>query len=81
MMAEAVLSTVYHVCPTRDNFSFDITFMNLVPTLGFFKLAQSRNPDQSPGMRGILIYLSIIVVGVVVGTVSGSCEIIRSVWV
>ena len=78
MMAQAVLSAAYHVCPTRDNFRFDSTFMYFIPTLGLIKLMQSRNPDKSPGKGSILILLSVIVVAVVVGMVSGLCV---HVWV
>ena len=73
MMAQAVMSSAYHVCPTRDNFRFDSTFMYVLTGLGVHKLLQSRCPDKEPGLHEIMLILSAIVVSVVIGTVSGLC--------
>jgi len=43
-VAEAVMSSVYHVCPHRINFQFDSFFMFVIPTLG--TLALSQNGEQ-----------------------------------
>jgi len=43
-VAEAVMSSLYHVCPSRINFQFDAFFMFVIPTLG--TLALSQNGEQ-----------------------------------
>ena len=79
MMAQAVMSAAYHMCPTRDSFRFDSTFMYVMTGLGVHKLLQSRCPDKNPGLHEIMLILSAIVVSVVVGTVSGPCALVKGV--
>ena len=45
LMAEGVMSTLYHTCPTRANYQFDISFMFVMLALIMVKLFQQRHPD------------------------------------
>ena len=45
LMAEGVMSTLYHTCPTRANYQFDISFMFVMLTLIMVRLFQQRHPD------------------------------------
>ena len=33
LFSEGVLSACYHVCPTNENFQFDVTFMYVIAVL------------------------------------------------
>ena len=69
MMGQAILSVAYHMCPTRDNFRFDSTFMYVQSGLGIHKLLQSRTPDKDPGLHEIMLLLTALLVAVVIETV------------
>ncbi len=42
LISEGVLSAIYHVCPTNENFQFDTTFMYVIAVLSFIKIYQFR---------------------------------------
>lgn len=70
MMGQAIMSTAYHMCPSRDSFKFDATFMYIQLGLGIHKLIQSRNPDWIPNLHYIMLVLTTLMVTVVIGSVS-----------
>ena len=45
LIAEGVMSLLYHTCPTRSNYQFDISFMFIMLTLIMVRLYQQRHPD------------------------------------
>lgn len=45
MALEGFFSACYHVCPTRQNYQFDTTFMYVLGALAFVKTYQFRHPD------------------------------------
>ena len=45
LIAEGVMSALYHTCPTRANYQFDISFMFIMLTLIMVRLYQQRHPD------------------------------------
>ncbi len=69
MMGQAIMSTAYHMCPSRDNFKFDATFIYIQFGIGIHKLLQSRNPDKKPSMHFIMLLLAFLMVVVMIGTV------------
>ncbi len=71
LMAEALMSIAYHICPSNTNYQFDTTFMYVLAVLGLHKLLESRSPDVEPGLHKIMFTLAIIVLVAVVGVVSG----------
>ncbi len=74
LMAEGFMSVAYHICPGKANYQFDTTFMFLLASLGIFKLLEGRNPDKHPGFQRILVLFAAMIVMVVVGVVSASCD-------
>ncbi len=70
-MAEALMSTAYHICPSNTNYQFDTTFMYVLGALGLHKLLESRSPDVEPGLHKIMFTLAIIILVAVVGVVCG----------
>ena len=70
-MAQAMLSAAYHICPTRDNFRLDSTFMYFIPALSILKLEQGRSPERIPDIHRTMLVLTVIALSVVVGLVSG----------
>ncbi|XP_064407075.1 SID1 transmembrane family member 1-like isoform X2 [Halichondria panicea] len=69
MMGQAIMSTAYHMCPSRDSFKFDATFMYIQLGLGIHKLIQSRNPDWIPNLHYIMLVLTTLMVTVVIGSI------------
>ena len=55
---EGLLSASYHVCPTRESFQFDTTFMYIILVLIFQKFYQFRHPDITANA-----YISFCVIG------------------
>ena len=45
LVLEGVLSGCYHICPTKENFQFDTTFMFFIALLLFLKVIQFRHPN------------------------------------
>lgn len=43
-----VMSSCYHICPTKTNFQFDTTFMYLLAIFMSISLFRRRHPDVSP---------------------------------
>ena len=52
----------------------DTTFMFVLSALGLYQLLVARSPDCRAGMHHITLLLAAIILVVVVGVVSGSCE-------
>ena len=59
LMMEGVLSSCYHICPTKRNFQFDTTFMYIIAMLLFLKVYQFRHPDITLKARIIFLLMSI----------------------
>jgi hypothetical protein len=47
LIFEGILSGCYHICPTKQNFQFDTTFMYIMALMMSIKLFQFRHPDQT----------------------------------
>ena len=47
LILEGFLSACYHVCPTKQNFQFDTSFMYVIAILCFIKIYQFRHSDAS----------------------------------
>ncbi len=47
LVFQGLLSTCYHLCPTKANFQFDATFMYVVATLCFMKIYQFRHSQHA----------------------------------
>ena len=45
LVLEGMLSASYHICPTKENFQFDTTFMYFIAVLLFLKVFQFRHPN------------------------------------
>jgi len=64
---EGVLSGCYHICPTRENFQFDTTFMYLISVLVFLKVYQFRHADITQNAYLVFLYVGIALVFEVIG--------------
>ena len=62
-----LLSSFFHVCPTKENFQFDTTFMYAIAALMISKIFQFRHPDVSADAYKIFFGLSIVVLLVMIG--------------
>ena len=62
-----LLSSFFHVCPTKENFQFDTTFMYVIAALMISKIFQFRHPDVSADAYKIFFGLSTIVLLVMIG--------------
>eukprot|EP01087_Luapelamoeba_hula_P024334 TRINITY_DN9227_c0_g1_i1.p1 TRINITY_DN9227_c0_g1~~TRINITY_DN9227_c0_g1_i1.p1 ORF type:complete len:522 (-),score=43.53 TRINITY_DN9227_c0_g1_i1:55-1620(-) len=58
---EGIFSALYHVCPSKLNFQFDVTFMILGSTFLFYTLFQKRHPLSPPGAIRTFTYLALVV--------------------
>ena len=67
LFAEGVLSACYHVCPTKENFQFDTTFMYVIAVLCFVKIYQFRHPDVTSNAYKIFAGISIVILFEVTG--------------
>eukprot|EP01135_Chromosphaera_perkinsii_P007935 Nk52_evm7s1073 gene=Nk52_evmTU7s1073 len=45
LVCEGVFSATYHLCPTKDNFQFDTSFMYIIAGLLMLAMYQKRHPD------------------------------------
>ena len=57
LVVQGVMSTIYHTCPTRSNYQFDISFMFIMLSLIMVKLYQQRHPDGN--MKAVKAFLFI----------------------
>lgn len=62
LIMEGILSSCYHICPTRRNFQFDTTFMYIIAMLLFLKVYQFRHPDITLKARIIFLLMSILLI-------------------
>ncbi|CAF0756937.1 unnamed protein product [Adineta steineri] len=67
LFMEGVMSACYHVCPSRQNFQFDTSFMFIIAVLNLIKIYQKRHPDINPGSTGAFSFLAIIIFINVIG--------------
>ena len=67
LFAEGVLSACYHVCPTKENFQFDTTFMYVIAVLCFVKIYQFRHPDVTSNAYKIFAGISVVILFEVTG--------------
>lgn len=70
MIAQALMSAAYHLCPNTTNYQLDVTFMYVMISLGMLKIFVNRAPDLAPALHWQALYLMTILVVVVVGGVS-----------
>ena len=64
-----VLLVSYHICPSRQNFQFDASFMFIIAVLNIIKIYQTRHPDINPRSSGSFSFLAFIILVTVVGVV------------
>ncbi|CAF3440804.1 unnamed protein product [Rotaria socialis] len=67
LFMEGVMSACYHVCPSRQNFQFDTSFMFIMAVLNIIKIYQLRHPDINPHSAGVFSFLAGIILVTVVG--------------
>lgn len=59
----------YHICPSKQNFQFDTSFMFIIAVLNIIKIYQTRHPDINPRSAGSFSFLAAIILITVVGVV------------
>ncbi|CAF4518382.1 unnamed protein product [Rotaria sp. Silwood1] len=67
LFMEGILSSCYHVCPSRQNFQFDTSFMFIIAVLNLIKIYQTRHPDINPRSAGVFSFLAVIIFVTVIG--------------
>ncbi|CAM4743433.1 unnamed protein product [Rotaria magnacalcarata] len=67
LFMEGIMSACYHVCPSRQNFQFDTSFMFIMAALNIIKIYQLRHPDINPHSAGVFSFLAGIILVTVVG--------------
>ncbi len=72
LIGEGFFSSFYHVCPSKENFQFDTTFMYIMATLSYLKVFQFRHPDITASayktFLGIGVVIFIEAIGIFYGT-------------
>ena len=68
LIMEGVLSACYHVCPNRNNFQFDTTFMYIIALMLMLKLYQRRHPDIAANADTVFCFMALIVLFGVLGS-------------
>ncbi len=59
----------YHICPSKQNFQFDTSFMFIIAVLNIIKIYQTRHPDINPRSGGSFSFLAAIILITVIGVV------------
>ena len=59
LISEGLLSATYHLCPTRESFQFDTTFMYVIAILLFLKIYQFRHPDVTANAYKVFALVSL----------------------
>ncbi len=59
----------YHICPSKQNFQFDTSFMFIIAVLNIIKIYQTRHPDINPRSSGSFSFLAVIILITVIGVV------------
>ncbi|CAF4166026.1 unnamed protein product, partial [Rotaria sordida] len=67
LFMEGIMSACYHVCPSRQNFQFDTSFMFIMAVLNLIKIYQTRHPDINPHSAGVFSFLAVIIFITVIG--------------
>ncbi|UJR37709.1 hypothetical protein I4U23_030404 [Adineta vaga] len=67
LLMEGIMSACYHVCPSRQNFQFDTSFMFIIAVLSIIKIYQRRHPDINPRSASAFSFLAIIIFINVIG--------------
>jgi len=57
------------VCPSRQNFQFDTSFMFIMAVLNIIKIYQTRHADINPHSARTFSFLAIIIFITVIGVV------------
>ena len=69
MRIECDFDFSYHICPSKQNFQFDTSFMFIIAVLNIIKIYQTRHPDINPRSSGAFSFLAVIILVTVVGVV------------
>ncbi len=65
------MSCAYHMCPTKDNYKFDASFILISQGIGIQKIIMCRGGlDKSPALHNILLFIVGILYMISMGTVS-----------
>ncbi|CAF3966645.1 unnamed protein product [Rotaria sordida] len=67
LFMEGLMSGCYHICPSKQNFQFDTSFMFIVAVLNIIKIYQTRHPDINPHSAGSFSFLAAIILITVIG--------------
>ncbi|CAF0800479.1 unnamed protein product [Adineta ricciae] len=67
LFMEGIMSACYHVCPSRQNFQFDTSFMYIIAVLNIIKIYQRRHPDINPRSASAFSFLAVIIFVNVIG--------------
>ncbi|CAF2736229.1 unnamed protein product [Rotaria sp. Silwood2] len=67
LFMEGLMSGCYHICPSKQNFQFDTSFMFIIAVLNIIKIYQTRHPDINPHSAGSFSFLAVIILITVIG--------------
>ncbi|UJR08524.1 hypothetical protein I4U23_012787 [Adineta vaga] len=67
LFMEGLMSGCYHICPSKQNFQFDTSFMFIIAVLNIIKIYQTRHPDINPRSSGSFSFLAVIILVTVIG--------------
>jgi len=67
LFMEGLMSGCYHICPSKQNFQFDTSFMFIIAVLNIVKIYQTRHPDINPRSSGSFSFLALIILVTVIG--------------
>ncbi|CAF0861033.1 unnamed protein product [Rotaria sp. Silwood1] len=67
LFMEGLMSGCYHICPSKQNFQFDTSFMFIIAVLNIIKIYQTRHPDINPRSAGSFSFLAVIILITVIG--------------
>ena len=59
---EGICSACYHVCPTKESFQFDTTYMYILSAVILLKFYQFRHPDITAGAHIIFSIISFMLI-------------------
>ncbi|XP_064407035.1 SID1 transmembrane family member 1-like isoform X3 [Halichondria panicea] len=69
----SVMSSAYHMCPTKDNYKFDASFILISQGIGIQKIIMCRGGlDKSPPVHDIMLFIVGILYMISIGTTFSS---------
>ncbi|CAF3117868.1 unnamed protein product [Rotaria sp. Silwood2] len=69
LFIEGLMSGCYHICPSKQNFQFDKSFMFIIAVLNIIKIYQTRHPNINLCSADAFSFLAAIILITIIGVV------------